>query len=343
MNNDIRNIFQNVVTSENLMTELFRNLLSYKIFRDYFLRLFLDENSLKLIDSNDINTQYSIPNGRPDLVIINNKFQIYFEIKIGDTELTSNQPDEYINDLKKATNKEKWMVFLTPKNYYRLDWLKSKGFDEVSRCIHDFKINTKIIFWQDVMDIIEDNSLNCLNHSFNDFLGLMKIWYELETINFESSEIELMFGKNITNADANNINFNSEEYEIMTTTNAIPIIIHKLYKLIDEVGNSATKKAGGKVYKDKNEYGIYFKDKDGNDILWFGVWYEAWEKLKKPICFGVHHEWSETIIKEFKHLYPKSVDISDWYIYWIEKESLLYNAVEKTEEIIEKTLTILNQ
>jgi len=120
-----RNIFLNVVTSENLMTELFRNLLSFKIFREPFIELFIERDKVKRIDFDDIGSQYFTAQGIPDLIVINEDYEIFIEIKIGNTSLTDNQPDGYLQYLKDVKNKEKWMIFLIPKDYMQLEYLKS--------------------------------------------------------------------------------------------------------------------------------------------------------------------------------------------------------------------------
>jgi len=335
------NVFKNIITTENLLTELFYYFLNYKVFRDSFLKLFLNDDKYNLIDYSDIETQYNTNIGIPDLAIINDSIAILCEIKISDTILTDNQPKGYIDYLNNLSTKEKWMIFLIHNNYNYINALKQYGFGE-SPCIIDYDINGIIIYWDDIMRIIEDNQLSSLNHMFSDFLGLLKMWYEIEEINFESGEIEYLFGRHTIDDHDNVIYFTNEEVEAMTQTNLIAKSFPKLIQLIDEIRATMTSKNNKSKFNDlSEEYGLYFKDNNGNDVLFFGIWFPFWEEYNKPLCFGVHKDYGQKVINRFKNRYPDHKPFKDWFLYWIDKDSFYKNIIEESKKEIEELLNYL--
>ena len=93
------NIFHRVADSEVPFTELFCNLMSYKIFRECILnQLIGGKFSIKSIHYEHFTTQYRLPDscGQPDLVVRNDDVEILIEIKINNSGLTNNQPINYL-------------------------------------------------------------------------------------------------------------------------------------------------------------------------------------------------------------------------------------------------------
>jgi len=139
-------IFENIVYNENTFTELFRNLMRFKVFRREFLNLIDFDFSEELIDFDCFSTQKTTENGRPDLVISTQTLEIYIEIKVWNTILTNNQPEGYLKELERIDKNEKLLVLLTPKNYKYL-----KVYNERKKLFNS-KIRTQTIFWSDIIE-----------------------------------------------------------------------------------------------------------------------------------------------------------------------------------------------
>ena len=52
------------------------------------------------------------------------------------------------------------------------------------------------------------------------------------------------------------------------------------------------------------EYGFYFKNDIGREVLWFGVWIPFWRETGYPLCFGVDQNWPERVRQAFQEAYP---------------------------------------
>ena len=315
--NRIRNIFLNIVTSENLMTELFCNFLKFRTFRDAVLELFLQKDQLNRIEFDHFDTQYSLPDdkGRPDLAIRNEEFEILFEIKTGNTNLTVNQPDGYLEYLREDFHNTKWLILLAPHDYsFLVDW--SSKIDGFLKQYPHSGIQTKIIFWEDIMKAIEHYDLSILSDYFEDFLALLKMWFELQNITFKSSEVFLMFTKDI------------------------PEILSKLFTVVDMVKNHNSKAFSVSSSKTSSEYGVYFKTNEGESILYFGVWYVFWREHQKPLCFGVKRTYPDNVRKKFSQLHDGHfIDFHNWRMCWIDQDILSKdNCSEVIAKLIEEEL-----
>ena len=193
------NIFFGLVRSENAMTELFCNFLRFKAFRDAFLSLFLEKDVMNCVSFSNCSTQNPLPEdrGTPDLAINDDSnFNILIEVKTGNTPLTHNQPESYLEYLKDEQQNSKWMIFLVPKDYRYLTELESK-IDAFLSQHSKAGINTKILFWQHVIQIIKERELSILSSYFSEFYKFLKGWYQLKTINFNNAEVGRMFDKSI--------------------------------------------------------------------------------------------------------------------------------------------------
>jgi hypothetical protein len=291
-----RNIFYNIITNENHMTELFCNLLSFKYFRNVFLKMFLNnDNEIANVDYENIYTQYSLLDyaSRPDMAIHNDDLEILLEVKVGNTPLTNNQPDTYLKYLENSRSTNKWMIFVIPSNYYKKNYL--------SRKLSDFipmkgKINTKIIYWEQIIKEIEKNGLHLYNDYFRDFHGLLKTWYEDKKIYF-----------------------NYEEVNSMVTGN-IPDILIKLYEIIRKVKDNNGVGYKTHINSNSHEYGLYIRDEKGSLVLYVGVWYEFWKEKNHPICFGLKlDEPSKELLKIFaSEQTDHYIDFKDWRMSWID-------------------------
>ena len=97
-------IFDGAITNENSFTELFKNFLRYRSFRQSFLNLIRLSFDRDKVDHDCFDTQFNISKfGRPDLVLTTSHTEILFEIKVYNTALTANQPLAYYDYLKNTS------------------------------------------------------------------------------------------------------------------------------------------------------------------------------------------------------------------------------------------------
>jgi hypothetical protein len=271
-----QNIFYGVVSSENSMTELLCNFMTFKPFRNAFVKLFFKNDSDKVC-FDDFQTQYTtdINQSRPDMVISNDDCEFLVEVKTWDTRLTSNQPRSYLEHLKSIKKQYKCLVFLVPSNYSHLSEWQGK----VDKWLKDNNCNitVKAVIWNKIIGIIEQNDLHEMSERFRDFHKLLKSWFEIQPITFNTLEVNYMF------------------------TSEIPAVLTKLYAIIDEVKNHFSQIFTISKSMNSEEYGIYFKRRDDKaSILYLGTWYPFWEKYGFPLCYGVNIDvWPKDIVKKF--------------------------------------------
>jgi len=302
----------------------------FKAFQYEILGLFLENDQIGKIDYRNFETQHSLPNnmGIPDLVIHNDEFEILFEFKTCNTDLTKNQPDgylEYLIALDEINPKvTKWLIFILPEKYKHRKQVE----DRIIQKDPEKKINIKIITWQIIIKHIKDSQLSELNHSIKEFLILMKTWFEYKSISFDPAEVKLLFS----------------EVKVMLNEEVIPAIIEKLFKLVDDVKDQLTKIASVKAEKDYGGYGYYIKNENGEEIFWFGIWYRLWKEHQKPFCFGVSDEWNNIIKNKFFHMCPETIKFDNiWNMSWIDQDILskgdrVESIANRFEEIIKKLL-----
>jgi hypothetical protein len=233
------NIFHNLVTDENSTTELLCNLMRFAAFRRPLLTfLFQKSFVLDKISFEDISTQATIERGRPDIFISNDDISALIEVKVTKFQsLTENQPDGYFSFLAKQNKGERWLVFLVPKGWRQLQFLQ-EAFEKLKVSHNDGIINTAIKYWEDVIEVIEDNDLQELNPFLNEFYQILVARHNPEPITFNAEEVIMLFNKNF------------------------PTALAKLDKLIGQIQEkgSTFKSTWSRDKKLRpEEYGIYFE------------------------------------------------------------------------------------
>lgn len=299
MRDDRDNIFLNVVTLENQTTELLRNFLQFKLFRDIFLSLFLSDNEIvNSVENEHVITQkYLQDYGTPDLCIENDSLLVLCEVKINDTSLTENQPEGYLNFLLSTEqNIDKWLVFIVPRDY--------RNYQEIEKKYEMFRIrnpnqtiNTKIITWQEIIRIIEAKKLHACSCFICEFYEFIKSRFESKILEFSKEEVLMLFNKQM------------------------PKMLLNLFEIVDGVKNKITTYSASTA-TGKQEYGLYFKNNNGDRILFFGIWYDFWKEYEKPLCYGVDlKNFDNAIIKRFSNLIRNQYqDYDNWRIAWITEE-----------------------
>lgn len=248
------NIFQNVANNEDSITELLTNFLHFKSFRDLFFSQFLPHlNLCNEITYEDLSTQQSIKNFRPDIVISTDTFELFFELKVQDAPLMETQKRDYKAYLNELTDKQTHLCFIIPADYHELQTIQMIAQEK----------DVSIIFWPEIIKLIGINQLPEYSQLFNEFYKFLKYWFEPKTISFPNKQLKLMYSKEI------------------------PEITTKLYSLIEEVKKRVIRDERLHVSKTKtsSEFGFYIDDNDNNGFLFFGIWYKQWLKNGYPLCY----------------------------------------------------------
>ena len=341
MDERYKNIFYGLVTNENSTTELFCNLFQFKPFKTAILELFLERDLIERIKFDDCRTQQRLDEcGCPDLIISNDEVEIIFEVKIGDTSLTDNQPKGYLKHFEKpeiTQKKHKWLILLIPDDYYyKEEWgrrvpmkiKKEMWLERVPIVLPNIDIKIYKIYWTQVIHQIEEYDLPSFSQYFNDFVALLKRWFEREPIIFTNREVKLMF---------------SDE---------VPKVVTKLFAIIDDVHNDISREFGDTIRIlhriNEDEAGLYIKNQMNQEFLFFGVWYHFWEKYKRPLCYGVSGKYHPSIVNVFKQSHDKKIQKEEgWFCTWIDENiiqkencqkdiaSLIMNEVKNLLPILE--------
>ncbi|MCP4457107.1 MAG: PD-(D/E)XK nuclease family protein [Cytophagales bacterium] len=147
------------IKDENSLTEAFRNNLKIKPFRDAFLDIInVDWIDKDAISFEDFETQVGIgKHGQPDLVIRTKSIEILIEIKVYDTQTTSNQPLGYLKYLSKVKKDFRAVIFLVPDGYYKIQEVKKKLDENADKC------DNSVITWHSLINLIDKRELASFN------------------------------------------------------------------------------------------------------------------------------------------------------------------------------------
>lgn len=150
MSDIVNTVFNNISPeNENSVTEILASLFRKEKFRKILFNFFqIKDNDAETFV---IETQQNYgDNGRPDLIIKSTNTRIFIENKIFDkTSLTNNQPKGYLEELSKASEKNKKLIFLIPKNYFYRPKLNKRirEYSEIRLC--------EIKNWSDLIDVLK--------------------------------------------------------------------------------------------------------------------------------------------------------------------------------------------
>jgi hypothetical protein len=288
-----------VVKDENSTTEILCNLMKFKLFREKFLGIFIPVELINEISFEDFETQVSLNEGRPDIIIENEKNKFIIEVKTGKyTKLTGNQPIGYLNHLLNQKNENKRLIFILPEGY-----IYEKNINDIFVLFNNEhpsnEIEKQIVYWEDIIRIIESNELHELNPILNEFYKLLVMWYIPEQVTFDYSEIKTMY------------------------SSELPDILTKLAKIVDEIYGKATSYEPNFYMQRKfppDEYGMYFNVAGDKGALFFGIWLSLWKEKKLPICFGVDDSCSEEVKSAFEEQYRgRIIQYSDYKLSWFDE------------------------
>ncbi len=332
------NIFYKAIKKdENHTTELFCNLLKFDYIRNLLLNFF-NKNSLvnipiETLKYESINTQIRIKenNKQPDIVIENQHFYCFFEIKVKNSDLQESQITDYPAELEKyEKNKKIKLIYLIPNNY--------KYEDTIIEEVINKKKYADIFYWEDFLKYIENTDLPKSNILISEFITFLKLVLGKQdlslTLNLEEMAL-LQNPKDLINAKN---------------------LLNKLYDIIDDSSQKVVDyfEAKIKIFSQtkrneiSNEYAVYFTDEDEEYILFFGLWFDMVEDDitkygDKLMCFGVSIDDEDynfgRYAEKFKTLYKsKSFEANNWLLSHFDKYALANEDETKLIENISKKL-----
>ena len=261
-------IFDNLVENEDDFTELFCNMLKFKEFKSIITKFFGINNKNVVFD-----TQYRTKNnGRPDFVISYDNGIEFIEAKVGNSKLTKNQPEGYINELLKMNEVNKKLYFLIPKNYYYINELKSR-----IKNMKASKITIEIRYWEKLFEYCKSNSIYKKNDVFFEYYMLLKTWFGYETVIFNKKE------KNIMNENGK--------------------IMSKVGKWLESISSLLEQNGYNPTWSDGlNEIGIYIYKKE-EYYGWIGVWFSLWEKNGDCFVYTISNKDKKKYFNNFINNY----------------------------------------
>lgn len=310
-----RSLFDNLVNSENALTELLCNLFEYRQFLETFLSFIgINEDSQNFT----FDTQISVDSGRPDLQIMSESVIIYLENKVNNTPLTGNQPEGYIKSLSKHKSKNKYLVFLIPKCYAHKVEIGKR-----SEKIKKIDVETKIYYWEDLLDELKNIQFSDVENIISCFVELLSEWFGYDNVNFSEEEIAML--KNTGTSMKNmctlidNVAYQLEKYE---------------YKCRYDSD------AGGEGY--------FILNKKRQILAWIGFWFELWAATGSVlVCLIGNMHWEKSfkmfpeVFKDAKPFKTESIKKGEWV--FAELDSQITGKSDATKELTELLLVKLNE
>lgn len=142
---------------------------------------------------------------------------------------------------------------------------------------------------------------------FSEFIRLLKAMYDPLDVSFTKEDCDMMFDKRV------------------------PDVLRKLMKIVDGVETSMKNEEIKIVGKGsaRVHYGFRLMA-DGQEILYFGMWYEYWTKYGSPLCFGIDDKnYPGPVVEEFKRRHRSECQVlrgeqdpGFWYLCGVPREAL---------------------
>jgi len=291
-------IFDNLVTNENSATELLCNAMRFDPLRRALLALFFsDECSMKVRDD-DTDTQVSLDAGRPDLVVANDDVYAFIEVKVEEhCRLTGNQPGGYFNSLLSDKRPQRWLVFLVPSGWFYHSQLK-ESLTQLNDAHVGSGIQTRVVHWEAVLDVLEKTSIQnaALSPVLGEFTALFSSWFLPRSIMFTKDNVQTLFSKEFA------------------------VAFSDLLELIRQIGNTGRRlcKCSERAFGE-----LYFKNDDGEYLLWVGFWPDFWKREGLPVAFGVKDDWPEWVQETFRRVYRfETRSFDGWTMGWVPQQEL---------------------
>lgn len=294
------NIYHNLVNKEDDLTELLANLLQFSPFKKVFSKFIADTFHFPDFSFHyaNVKTQEGLGEfGKPDLVIENESFCIFVECKVTDyRELTPHQPNSYLKYLNERANKKCALLFLLPY-YYEHEALIRQKADTLSSKATNAQVRLESVYWNDLIDHIENSNISEQNIAIQHFVSLLHAWFDFRTITFSKEDFTMIRNKEV------------------------PSLVLKCIALVNEVADKVPRDF--RTEDEINDYGFgyYVKNQEGEYLLWFGCNYEFWRDYGSFFHIGVgddeFEDFSAAVINRFKERFGKEVI---WYESWYWKK-----------------------
>ena len=290
-----------------------------------FCAWFLNQCGISTYTDNSINISYHkhLPNGSiPDVTIEGKDFLIYIECKLFNPELTSAQPNQYIQNLKESSVSNKGLVFLSfDKDLKNLRYKVEERLEEDNE-----EISLSFLSWEEIADELIRG----------------KSFHPQEELNFLKYELGILILKNDTRTKLQL----SEVEKLVLQSKETGTIINKIFLIVDKLRKKIKDyDFDNKILKDYlrdanvgasyglGYQGFYLYRKD----IWIGFWSEYWAKYgESPIWMQL--KLSENN-KEQEMLQKYNAKCEKDYIYI----SLKLKDSESEEEIIDFLISQINQ
>jgi hypothetical protein len=313
-----RSVFYKIATKEDDYTQLLCNLMQRPegaSLRIKVLSLLLDPELASIVAPNQIDTQVVITDaGRPDLIVESPEVRAAIEVKVNphrrctDYQVPSDDDsvEGYCGFLNRATASRKILSFLVPR-----DWEFLPRTQDRLKSLHERNpsIETKIVFWERVLELSKDFLSDPLHVEF---------WRLLES-------------------DFGSVKFEEEEIEVAVNCPGLPIAtIIKVGYVIDQIAEKCRKEFsidGPEHAKSGEQYGLEFyrvqrgsRGREKTYFFWFGIWSPYWEKEGRALCFGITNE-KEAEKKAFERTYSGATEpFRDYTLGWVSEADFMSDA-----------------
>lgn len=302
------NMLRGVVRDENTHTKLLYNLMQLDDLRGPLLTLLFKSGSCALAAHLDMETQAKLDDncGCADLVIDKDPdVCAILEVKLLQScGLTGNQPDAYIRFLSGKRRTERLLTFLVPRR-----WKYRNRLHSLFNNSKDRSVSTRIVEWEELVDLLESKQLSNLNPILTEFRNLLVGRYKTKPVNFSTGEVEMLFSKETAAA------------------------VSKLYELIEKVREKSD--GYNQTGQRSDPHGIYFHDSQNEEIFWIGNWPEFWRETGNPMAFGVSKTAPSSVRTAFGESYKGTKVVfndgnAEYTVGWISEQDLSApDAVEK--------------
>ena len=281
------NVLSHLPSNENAVSSLLRALCVLKPIRETVVRLFTNASyGADDVEFEGISTQCNIGGAIPDMCFQSVSLRAVVEIKVSNWQnLTTNQPQTYLQWLMAQHVDHKYFIFLVPPRYIHRQIYESRKADfcaaNPNHGIHFIEIT-----WLDLSDVLDESGLSATSVYARDFQNMLEEWYVPTPITFTFNQL------------SENSMFNTDVGDALC----------RLFELVDEL-SMEFELAGFTVSKYcprrwwAEEWGMYIKC-GNNNVLYLGIWPSFWQAHGYPLCIGVNPDnWAPPIVARFQQMF----------------------------------------
>jgi len=294
-----RNIFEDILSREDPLTDALRNFLKYRPVRDALWRTLpkTRQESVNFSLIEDIQTRSSggHSEGTPDLVLYGSDFILVIEVKIG-AKLTDAQQEAYVPWIRRAIQESQtqkgFVVFLIPDNYpYRVQL--DSCLEEARESCRSDNSNIQVldpITWQKFVKELESQDMPSLNEIIREFYDHLS--ERFKPVRFFTEEVNLMHSKE--------------------TASGILKLMDMVEKVKDNLDSSEVPRTG--LYRG---YGYAYNFISSEKVhFYFGIWWQFWAEHGLPLCVAIKQTENNQSIQAFRKQYGTRVLLFEgWLVF----------------------------